>query len=58
MEATTRLVHESAEHALKDDLDPWEGGFGYLGYLGGNPGGKNAGEGPDGSLASDEAAPE
>lgn len=56
--ASTRLVHESAEHAEKDDLEPWEGGFGYLGYLGGNPGGENAGEGSDGSLASDEAAPE
>ena len=58
MEATTRLVHESAEHALKDDLEPWEGGFGYLGYLGGNPAGENAGEESDASVASGEAAPE
>ena len=58
MEATTRLVHESAEHALKDDLEPWEGGYGYLGYLGGKPEGASVGERSDASSTSGEAAPE
>lgn len=58
LEATTRLVHESSEHAIKDDLEPWEGGYGYIGYLGGKPESAGAGEGSDGSAASGEAAPE
>ena len=58
LEATTRLVHESSEHAIKDDLEPWDGGYGYLGYLGGRPAGESAGEGSDASSASDEAQAE
>ncbi|QEU10928.1 DUF6177 family protein [Dermabacter vaginalis] len=58
LEATTRLVHESSEHAIKDDLEPWEGGYGYLGYLGGKPESGSAGEGADASSASDEAQAE
>ncbi|ANP26659.1 hypothetical protein DAD186_01000 [Dermabacter vaginalis] len=57
-ETSTVLVHESSEHAEKDGLEPWDGGYGYLGYLGGRPAGESAGEGSDASSASDEAQAE